>query len=517
MSLTEIRPAAEPGVTGAPASPVAPVGRSLPRHWFALTLAALALLSFGMHLFRLDQSYELFVDESFYAQVGQSVGHGHMPAADGSLFFLHPPGFFLIEAAWMHLFGFHHSVFAQVWSLRKLNALFDAGAVALVGLIVGRIVSRRAGLLAACLFMINAFVNFESSMVMLEPSSIFWALLGFAVLQRVGGSSRRWWLVVGAGISFGMSVLCKEFGFFITFVPAVVMYVGGRVLRRTELLRASECGVLAALSVVPYLIWTVIVAATGHWGSFWAQVTSGFRRAVGTKQVTGFNSAHSPSFLQTLVKDLSPLFSAYVILALGSLAIVYLVWKGTNPSVRLVGYFGLGALPLTLYCMTIGTNEEQFFDFLIAPALICFAVALTERWGHVAEDVRTLALIVLAAVVVSDVANYAVLRVSSDYGTYKVDRWMAAHVPPSTTVAVTNSVQREIFKRYNMVDDRNGTTELPAGARYLVVFYREVDEGYAFVDRSTIDRQVGSLAEVYSTTDNSNGQMVVYAAGAPPR
>lgn len=510
MTLVDQRPGASAGAVNVPGV----IRRSRVRHhWFGITLAALAALSLLMHLFRLDQSYDLFVDESFYSQVAQSVGRGHMPFANGSLFFLHPPGFFAVQALWLHLFGFHSAVFPQVWSFRKLVSLFDAASVPLVGLIVGKVAGKKAGLLAAFLFLTNTFVNRESSMVLLEPSSIFWALLGFVILLRApAAGSRRVAGLIATGLAFGMSILSKEFGFFITFVPMVLTVLGARVFRRREALGASECALVGGLSLLPYACWVGVVVASGDWGAYRTQVTSGFRRAAGTSQLTGFNSAHAPSFLQTLLKDLSPLFSAYVVLAIGSLAIVYLVWRGDSPAHRLVAYFGIGALPLSLYCMTIGTNEEQFFDFLIAPALICAVAALWSRWSRLGEDLRLLATIVLTALIVSDVANYTVLHTSSDDGTYKVDRWMAEHVPPSTTVAVTNSVQREIFLRYNMVDDVNGATQLPEHAPYLVVFYGQVDQGYAFVSPDTVEAQIRHMRPVYSTTDDSNGQMTIYAA-----
>jgi hypothetical protein len=166
-------------------------------------------------------------------------------------------------------------------------------------------------------------------------------------------------------------------------------------------------------------------------------------------------------------------------------------------------------LPLIGYCVLIGTNEEQFFNFLLAPALICLIVVVWNSWARIGRALRAVAVVGAAAVLLSDCINYAVIHANSDDGTRQVDAWMASHVPIHTVVAVTNSVQREIFTRYTMVNDASGAT-LGADVRYLVVFYRQVDENYAFVDRSTIDRQVRSLRLVFNTSDRSNGRMAVY-------
>ena len=146
------------------------------------------------------------------------------------------------------------------------------------------------------------------------------------------------------------------------------------------------------------------------------------------------------------------------------------------------------------YCVTLGTNEEQFFNFLFFPALICLIVALRTNWRRLGRRLRIAVLVLVAAATVSDGAQYLTLHLGSDDGTYRVDQWMAQHVPNGTVVGTTNSVQREIFLRYTMVDDRPGTALGPR-VRYLVVFDKQVDQGYAFVDRATVDRQVRGTAD----------------------
>ena len=253
------------------------------------------------------------------------------------------------------------------------------------------------------------------------------------------------------------------------------------------------------------------MAATGHLDEFYTQVTAGFHRTTGGTQISGFNAPGRPSFLETIISNLDSLWTAYAVLGLGSIAVVYLAATTRhNPRLRFLSLFGLGAIPLLAYCVTLGTNEEQFFNFLFFPALICLVIALWTRWPGLGRTMRTAVLLLLAAAVISDSAEYVYVHTHTDNGAYLVDRWMAEHVPDGTVVAVTNPVQREIFLRYLMVNDTPRST-LGPNVRYLVVFGKQIDQGYAFVDRATIDRQTRGQRVVFSTTDTSNGRVVVYA------
>ena len=478
------------------------------RPWAAIAwrayLIGITALSLGAHLFRLDRSYDLFIDEPFYTAVGRSVAHGQLPYAAGVHFFLHPPGFFYIEALWMRIVGVHDEVFAAVYSVRNVVAVYSALSALMIALIVERVAGRLPAIVASMIFAANAFVIRDSSIVILEPATMFWALTGFATLLRLPerrGRSRTARLV-GAGLLFGISVLTKEFAVFITLVPMFFVALLSRWLSRREALAVS------GLSLVPYSIWVVVAAASGNWSTFWTQFMSGFSRTAGTKQITGFNRAGAPSFLTTLINNISYLWTAYLILGVGSLAILYLAWRPVSRRQLFISCFGLGALPLILYCIFIGTNEEQFFNFLFAPALIAVVVLIAGRWRQLGRVARTLIAVALATIFISDVANYAIVRTTSDNGTYLVDKWMADHVPPGTHVGVTNSVQREIFTRYTMIDDDGPDTD--GDVRYLIVFYKQVDEGYAFVSRTTVEAQTRGLPVMFSTSDRSNGRMVIY-------
>jgi 4-amino-4-deoxy-L-arabinose transferase-like glycosyltransferase len=502
-----IRPAPTPGPPRRKPQP----GRA--RIWLAKTwqwrlfLVAITGVTLALRMFRNNKSVDLFIDESFYAEVGQSIAKGHMPNATGSNFFLHPPAFFAVEAGWMRLFGLHNEVFAQVYSLRNLVAVIGALTALVLALVVERSVGRTAAVIVTVVYVLNAFANREGSMVILEPITLFWALCGYALFARLrprGVSGRRRQIAV-AGLCFGLAALSKEFAIFVTMLPLAYAFVRNTWLTRRETLLA------AVMTAVPWGIWLAIVVVTGNLHEFYIQVTAGFHRTTGTTQISGFNQKGTPSFIDAILSNLASFWTVYAILGLGTISIVYLaITNKSDQRLRFITYFGLGAVPLLAYCVLVGTNEEQFFYFLFFPALISVVAVAWRLWPRLGLKVRRIALLLLAAVLVSDGANYVVLHATVDNGTYQVDAWMAEHVADGTVVSVTNSVQREVFLRYTMINDRPNS-KLRSAVRYLVVFYKQVDQGYAFVDRATIDRQVGQRTPVFETTDRSNGRMAIYA------
>lgn len=502
------RPVPHRPTTVASPTPPESLREWLPRTWqWSTFLVVATLATIGLHLWRVSTSYDLFIDEPFYAQVGQSIARGGMPFATGSPFFLHPPGFFLVEAAWMHLFGGHTSVFASVFSLRKLVGVVAGLTALMLGLLVAKVAGRAAAVLVVLGYLFSAFANDQSSMVLLEPITLFWTIAGYTVfahLDQDDGPRRRRQVLAGA-LLFGIACLSKEFAVFVTLLPLGIAFVTRTWLTRREAVRA------VVVTCVPWGVWLVVVAVNGYWSQFFAQITSGYHRTTGSTQISGFNTKNAPSFLDTILANLGQLWTAYTVLGIGTFAIGYVFWTSKDrPRLRFLSLFGVGAVPLLAYCVLLGTNEEQFFNFLFFPALICLVIAVRANWRRIGRTLRVALLVLVAAAALSDTAVYLDLHLGSDNGTYLVDRWMYQHVPDGTAVGTTNPVQREIFLRYAMVDDAPGK-HLGPHVQYLVVFDKQVDQGYAFVDHATVARQTRNKPIVFETTDRSNGRMVIYA------
>ena len=68
----------------------------------------LGLLAFALRVVNLGRSWDIFVDEIIYFRISQSVARGQGVEFLGNDFYLHPPGFFYLQAAYMKVLSLIH-------------------------------------------------------------------------------------------------------------------------------------------------------------------------------------------------------------------------------------------------------------------------------------------------------------------------------------------------------------------------------------------------------------------------
>ena len=486
--------------------------------------AGIFFLTLLLRAFRLSDSYDIFVDEPFYVALGKSVAQGHLPYATGSLFFLHPPGHSLLEAGWMHVTAIQGGDAVEtVFAMRYLTVAFACITSVLLYLFGCRLGGRFAGITAASLFAISPWFVRQNSFVLLETCAMAFVMAGFLALMHLPsrGTRLRLLALVGIGLAFGFGVLIKEFAVFVTVLPLAVLGWRRDARRTTDLsdpeplrrwpIARAEAVMVIAVTCVPYVLWCVIVALTGNLSEFWNQTSSGLSRAAGSSQTTGFNSPGAPSFVSTIMSNVTQFWTTYLTLAFGSIAILRL-FLSPDRAMRLLGAFGIGAMPLLAYSATLGANEEQFYYYLLIPAALALGVAANAAWRAGGRLIRRTLLVVAIVWAASDMTNWVVLHTGQDNGVQQMDQWMREHVAEGTTIGVTNSVQRDFLERYNMVDDVSiGALDSARGARYLVVFDRQVQQGYAFIGPDDLAEQVRHRPRVFSTYGRSNGEIDVYS------
>jgi 4-amino-4-deoxy-L-arabinose transferase-like glycosyltransferase len=478
------------------------------------------VLAVGLRLVNLTSSYDLFIDEPFYVTLGQSVAAGHMPFAAGSLFFLHPPGHALLVALWIRTAGgVSGSIIEQVFALRYLNVLFAAATSLLLYLIGRRLSDPTAGLIAAILFAVSPWFIRQNSFVLLETSTLTFVLAGFLALLFLPSSTRRRRvMLVLIGLSFGYGILIKEFAVFVTMVPMVLI-----AWRRPEvtprhrktraeapILRRSEAALVIAAACVPYGIWCLVIVMNGDFAQFWTQTTSGFRRASGLQKISGFNQTGTPSFVSTILANMSQFWTTYLLMGLGAVCSIYLLRQG-SARLRVLGAFAFGSLPLLGYSVVFGANEEQFYYYLLIPSALAVGVSGRQIWRWASPWLRRIIVVLAVVWLASDLTNWAIVHTTPDNETQQVDDWMRDNVPNGTAVAVTDSVQREIFLRYRMVNDDSPTAlNIAGGVSYLVVFQKEVAQGYAFIGPEGLSAQIGHRKPVFTAYGRGSWSVDVY-------
>jgi 4-amino-4-deoxy-L-arabinose transferase-like glycosyltransferase len=387
-----------------------------------LAVLVIGLATVWLRIIFVTHSFEIHVDEAIYFRISQNFAHHlrlNYDLGGRGPFFLHPPLFFFIEAAYVKIASPTGSVVQQVIAVRNVNALFGGCSGALVFILSRRLAGWIPGLGAAAIFALEPFVIRMDSRNFLEPSAMLWVLLGLCLVVSGAASrteSRRsaWTALLqhgraaGAGAAFAAALLTNEPVAFITLVPVIVC-AGFRFIER------REATVTAISAVSLYSIYPIITALTGHFDDFRAQKLSGVGRFVGLTVVTGFNSRSGPSFLTAALAHWETLAPTYLLLAMGMVATLVLAFRG-GKSGRLVACWSGSAYLLQGYSILFGTNEEQYFYYVVVLAIPSSVVAarliVLARPAASLNTVHERALAALAGtfVVMLGVASYLVLH-----------------------------------------------------------------------------------------------------------
>ena len=339
----------------------------------------IAILTFGLRAVNLTRSYDIHVDEAIYLGLSESVAEHLRLEFFGGPFYLHPPTFFFLEAAYLKVVQPSGELVHLIHTVRYLNLALAGLSAALLFLIGHAVAGWRGGAAAAVGFMIDPFVIRMNSVNLLDTCAITWVLVGhYLVLSldtragRVGAIARprHTWRVGAAGVAYGLALLSKDMTAPLTLLPLGVCFCLGWALPR----RISA--LIGAIAVLTYATYPLTIAAAGDWEAFQNQKLHGLARFVGLVHETGFKQAGGPSFLQAIVANLEQYVTTYAMIGSGLVAIgTLLALGGTKP--RLVATWTACAYALLAYSIAQGTLEEQFFYFLVVPSILATALAAT--------------------------------------------------------------------------------------------------------------------------------------------
>ncbi len=505
-----------------------------------LLVGAGALLAFvfalAVRAVNLATAYDLFVDEVTYFFISQSVATGHGVVLHGQPFFLHPPLYFLAEAPYILLTHPTGLIIQQVLDVRLFDALLGAATAVVVLLLAGRVGGWRAGLVAYLLFALDPFIVRIDSRNLIESQALLLVMLGYLALVwgpvdrgRVG--TRRMLVV---GLCFGAALLSKEMTFFLTLLPIGALLVTDWVLpRRTSL-------AIFLVAALVYAVYPVGVVLSGLGPLFVTDKLSGLLRFLGLMKTTGFVHG-GPSFTAAIVSNLDVFATTYVLIALGMPAALLLVWKGDGRR-RILGVLGVSAYALLAYSIGFGTLEEQFFYFLVLPAIVgvplawSYAVELERRirtpLGRVvrggALDLRVLAqrgvaagaIVLPVALVVSlgwSSFVWLEVRTRPDDGYRQVEAYLRSHVPQGAWVGVTTEPQEFVLQGYVIKPVPSAPAIVSTHVRYVVISTKQIQAGYT-PNGTAIWAWLRSHAQpVYTFDGRTYGNIVVYrvSVGSP--
>jgi hypothetical protein len=451
----------------------------------ALAALALTLVAFALRATNLGQSWDIFVDEISYLRLSQSVAASLKVALYGDAFYLHPPLFFFLEGLYVWLVDPAGQLIDQIYAVRYLNAgLAGLSAAAVFG--IGRKLGGwPVGLAGAVVFALDPFVIKMNSRNYLETSAMLWVMLAYYVLApalaTVDGSKRERvavWRVLLAGGLFGLALLTKDMTAFLTLLPLGVCFVLGWALPRWQTFVA---GVTTVLVYAPY---PLTVWAIGDWQEFSYEKSRGALRLAGIFHETGFNQKGGPSFLRAILQNLDEFVTTYTLLGSGGFSILVIFFLGrNNPLRRLFLAWAASTYMLLAYIVLQGSLEEQFFYYLIAPAILATVVAagLLIRLEVLGVWFHRLSLAVATLVCVAFVlwSGYVWYEIHStpDNAYERVIDYLQDEVPKNARVGVTAETAQFLVEGesglYGSVEELREDD-----AEYVVMSSYLLEEGY---------------------------------------
>jgi hypothetical protein len=491
----------------------------------------------GLH----GNSFDLFGDEVIYSALGRSVVNGGFPSFFGP-FFLHGPAFFYLEAGWARLYGNSLSgvsldripsdLIALIYEMRTLNAVIAAATAVVLVLLATRTASLWSGAAVGLLFALDPFCIRQNDRVLLETALMLWVMLGYLVFTTLidrplsRGTAAR---AVLAGLFFGVAVLTKDEGALLSLIPLLALLV----LRWGADRRLTLITIVTIVDV--YIAYVTVVAANGKYGLLWKAKTAGLVRMLGVVQTSGFHSSSGGGSLKSrLFAEVNFFGTTYLLLALAALAALVLLRIGTKQQ-RVLGLLYCAAGLTLAYAVGLGTLEEQELYLLIIPSLLIIPVAITalrtpgqRRRGrrpatpNKKQSVAWTVALTSALVLIAGINTVTIVQWfrQPDDGFARLAQYVTAHVPAGTAIgAIEGDIESPyaLGARYNVGYWETSAALARANARYVVVEWGPVEEGYSVKTPAQVRQLVAGAKVVFSFNERTYGDLELYQLPVPPK
>lgn len=462
--------------------------------------------AFGVRALGLERGFELWVDEMLYVRLGESVSAGEFPTLPDGPFFLHPPGYFLLEAGVIKIFGITGEIIEVTLQLRWLNGVMGALTVGLGFLLVRKLSTPTAAWLAAVLLAFEPFILRNNSHAFLETSAMVPGLAGLLLLvdHRQPKSKMPSFLrLATAGLLLGYSILCKDFFFISTVAPVLAAMVWKKTIPWRQGL------VVAGFGFMPYVIYLMVVAAHGHFPSWvWAK-SNGLLRMSGVEKTTGFTSEGSPSIISRLIEQSGYFGTSYILLGLCPLVGLLLCFSH-HAGRRLVGLGGLALGAAGAYSAVFGTFEEQYGYGVMVFGAICSVLVVVELRERYPKGRKALAVVSVIYVVLTVVLGIRT-ALTLDNGFVRANDWVQANLPADARISVTNSTGHFAY----MHDPRFGIwPSAPLmkeqGVSYILTQSKPTRQGYGYANPTMLAWLEGHASPMITTLGPTNGETTIW-------
>lgn len=365
------------------------------RLWVPAIALILLAGSFLLNSVRTMEAIDLTSDESTYAIESVAFNRTGLTQWNGAPFFVHPPLFYVTEAALYNVLGIGDgplfdrlissnytaaepllaadvpltgdSMLTAIAVGRYLNAFYGAVVTVLVFLLGTRLLNWQLGLLASLLFALDPYVLWRNHFNYLEPlATIFGVLciyMYYLAQKQSTGNTRLRYLGL-TGLFFGLAMLSKELA--VLYIVAIVMHA--LLFKRVKFIETLvPLGVGGAI----YSIFPIWAAASGEFGTWLDTKLWILRRAVGLIADSGLGRP-GISLVDTLLINLADYWPWLLVLGLALPLAVYFLYLYYRHGFRDPQAELLTACILSMYGFFIvvrllgGVTNEQYF-YLIMP------------------------------------------------------------------------------------------------------------------------------------------------------
>lgn len=522
------------------------------RFWIAVILVG--AITFVLRAVNLGRSFEVFIDEVTYLVISQSVARNLQVELYGHPFYLHPPAYFFMEAAFLKVFQPAVDTIHIIYATRFINVAIASITGVLLLLIARHARGWLSGIVVAVLFGLNPFVIKIASLNMLEASAIGFVIAGYwmliSAMQDSSVDSWSFWWVPGiiqkrfskapakkkrshkkganskgtkaatvafveepleylspwrlgfVGLFFGLALLVKESTAFLTLVPLIICFVLKWVIQRRDAV------VIGLVSTLVYSIYPLIVFLNGDWALYSQQKFRGILRFLGVIHITGFNQEGAPSLTGTIINRLGMYGTTYLLIALGVIATVILL-SNRGRIARLIGILVVSAYGMMVYLIFLGTLEEQFFIYLVVPCILACGVAIGsvknsivyERFGQ-----RLLVLFICGSLLFTGWDTYQWINTHTrpDNGYEQVLAYLRKNVPGGEQVASISETGQHVLDGY-----QTG----PWGLWHTVDELKDYKPEYLLVTPETVAWNYGSSADELLSWIETHGALTYAITG----
>jgi hypothetical protein len=138
-------------------------------------------------------------------------------------------------------------------------------------------------------------------------------------------------------------------------------------------MKAMQTVLIAVLTYALYLIWVLLDTSTAP---FFAEKILGIQRLFGLVQLTGWNRP-GISFASILIQRLRDYGTSYLLITLGGASVFWLLFYSfVDRGARFLTAWGIVLYPIFTFIAFAGSGNDQFFYFLLIPALILVGYAI---------------------------------------------------------------------------------------------------------------------------------------------